>query len=214
MEAGYAVHRRCGGIVKENPILQPATFAILTIPNTISTKLAICSNPRNNLAAMDLLGPILLVEDNDDDAFFFQKAVQRVGVSIQVDRVVDGSEAVNYLMRQIELCGGGSATKPLLVLLDLKLPKMNGFEVLEWIRSHAALKHLFVSILSSSGEEKDRLRASYLKADAYLVKPVSIQDYYQLVRQLVEEWLVPRLPAEAAQEVLAKAKFQPDVPRA
>jgi two-component system response regulator len=161
---------------------------------------------------MDLLGPILLVEDNDDDAFFFEKAVQRVGLSIQVDRVVDGSEAVNYLMRQIELCGGASANKPLLVLLDLKLPKMNGFEVLEWIRSHAALQHLFVSILSSSGEEKDRLRASYLKADAYLVKPVSIQDYYQLVRQLIEEWLVPRIPPEAAQEVLSKAKFQPHVP--
>jgi two-component system response regulator len=155
---------------------------------------------------MDLLGPILLVEDNDDDAFFFEKAIQRVSLSIKVDRVVDGAEAVNYLMHQIELSGGASAQKPSLVLLDLKLPKMNGFEVLEWIRSHSALQHLFVSILSSSGEDKDRLRASYLKADAYLVKPVSIQDYYQLVNQLVEEWFVPRLPAEAAREILAKRR--------
>lgn len=141
--------------------------------------------------SMDLHGPILLVEDNDDDAFFFEKAVQRLGVSLKVDRVVDGPQAVEYLMNQIESSPAGSLVGPCMVLLDLKLPRMDGFEVLEWIRHHEALKNLRVNILSSSGEEADRLKASYLKADAYLVKPIAIEDYYLMVKQIWEQWLLP-----------------------
>lgn len=162
---------------------------------------------------MDLPGPILLVEDNDDDAFFFKKAIQRIGLPIQVDRVSDGTEAVKYLMRQMENAAESHSPRPMLVLLDLKLPKMNGFEVLEWIRGHSALSGLFVSILSSSGEETDRLRASYLKADAYLVKPVSIQDYYLLVKQLVDEWLIPRSTPEASPENHSNSIRQPRAPQ-
>ncbi|HUR45658.1 MAG TPA: response regulator [Candidatus Saccharimonadales bacterium] len=143
--------------------------------------------------SMDLHGPILLVEDNDDDAFFFEKAVQRLGVSLKVERVVDGPQAVEYLMKQIESSPPGMLQAPAMVMLDLKLPRMDGFEVLEWIRHHEALKNLRVNILSSSGEEADRLRASYLKADAYLVKPVAIEDYYLMVKQIWEQWLLPTL---------------------
>lgn len=158
---------------------------------------------------MDLQGLILLVEDNDDDAFFFEKALQRLGLPLQVDRVTDGAEAVDYLMRLFDHSGVPGALKPTLVLLDLKLPKMNGFEVLEWIRSHPAFNDLFVSILSSSGEDTDRLRASYLKADAYLVKPVSIQDYYLLVKQVVEEWLMPRMSQQTCVQPAAQPVLQP-----
>jgi CheY-like chemotaxis protein len=134
-------------------------------------------------------GTILLVEDNDDDAFFFNRAVKRSGLPISVDRVTDGPEALDYLMRQIPSAENVLTVKPGIILLDLKLPKLNGFEVLTWIRAHQRLKHLFVSILSSSSEDSDRLRASYLKADAYLVKPSSIQEYDLLVNRIYHDWL-------------------------
>ena len=144
---------------------------------------------------MDAPGSILLVEDNDDDAFFFEKAVQRLGVSLKVERAADGAAAVEYLMKRIEASGEEAVTTPSLVMLDLKLPRMGGFEVLEWIRQHKGLSQLWVSVLSSSGEEVDRLRASYLKADAFFVKPISIEEYYVMVQRIWEEWLLPRFSA-------------------
>jgi|tagenome__1003787_1003787.scaffolds.fasta_scaffold20447183_2 CheY-like chemotaxis protein len=160
---------------------------------------------------MDAPGSILLVEDNDDDAFFFEKAVQRLGVSLKVERATDGAAAVEYLMKQLEACGEDALTTPSLVMLDLKLPRMGGFEVLEWIRQHKELSQLWVSVLSSSGEEVDRLRASYLKADAFFVKPISIEEYYVMVQRIWEEWLLPRISArEQEKKPVAEAPPMPE----
>jgi DNA-binding response OmpR family regulator len=114
---------------------------------------------------------ILLVEDSEDDAFFFDLALKRSAWPCDRTHMVDGGQAVHYLEDSRK-----SGSLPDLVFLDLKLPVLTGFEVLEWIAAQNFRPQLRVVILSGSDHQADIVRARELGASDYLVKPVSVDE--------------------------------------
>lgn len=136
-----------------------------------------------------ITAPILLVEDEPTNVFFFQHAATKVGVTNLVQVAKDGREALDYLEGH-----GGFEDRikfplPGLVVLDLKLPRITGFEVLQRIRANPRLCSLIVVILSSSASGDDINKAYALGANAYLVKPFNITQFIELVRSVKDFWL-------------------------
>lgn len=119
------------------------------------------------------LPTLLLIEDNEDDIFIFERAYRRSGHQYPVQIVRDGLEAMNYLAGRECYADRAKFPLPFLILLDLKLPLHGGLDVLEWMRQQPALAGLPVVVLTSSAELRDIIRAHRLKARAYLVKPPS-----------------------------------------
>jgi CheY-like chemotaxis protein len=129
--------------------------------------------------------PILLVEDNPDDEALTRRAFDRSGIANDLTVVRDGQEALDYLF------GNGSPPViPALILLDLKLPKVDGLEVLKQIRAHDHTKLIPVVILTSSREETDLVAGYGSGANSYVRKPVDFKDFAESVRQLGLYWLV------------------------
>ncbi len=121
--------------------------------------------------------PVVVVEDNPDDLFFFKRCAAKANVVNPLATAEDGEQAIALLKTFLPDASG--ATKPpvpLVVFLDLKLPRLSGFGVLEWIRGQRALDAVPVAILSSSAEPRDVTRAYALGAQSYLVKHPSPQD--------------------------------------
>lgn len=127
---------------------------------------------------------ILQVEDNEDDVFMMRRVLKKAGVENPVHVAYDGQQAVEYLEAALDPARREAHPLPFLVLLDLKLPYRDGFEVLEWIRGQPALEGMRVVMLTGSGEARDRQRAMELGARAYLVKPASIDDVRRLLSSL------------------------------
>jgi two-component system, response regulator len=133
---------------------------------------------------------ILLVEDNPDDEALTLRALKKNNILNQVVVARDGAEALDYLF------GAGKYTErdvnllPQIVLLDLKLPKVDGLEVLRQLRADERTKLLPVVILTSSNEEQDRYRGYDLGANSYVRKPVDFNQFIEAVRQLGLYWLV------------------------
>jgi two-component system response regulator len=133
---------------------------------------------------------VLLVEDNADDEVLTVRALQKCRVKNKVIVVRDGEEAVDFI-----LCRGKYSTRdvndlPQVVLLDLKIPKMNGHEVLKKIRANDLTKLLPVIILTSSKEEKDLVQGYTNGANSYIVKPVDSEQFTASISQLGLYWLV------------------------
>lgn len=130
---------------------------------------------------------VLLVEDSEDDALIFTRALKTSGVSALLKIVADGREAIDYLSRAKD---GGDEAYPLpnLVLLDLKLPQVLGLDVLKWIRLQPALETLIVIVLTSSRHESDLDQAYRLGANSYLVKPSTLDELVNMVRSLGDYW--------------------------
>lgn len=114
---------------------------------------------------------VLLVEDNPDDVFFLERALEKSGLGWSLRVVTDGQEALDYLSGSKTFADRAQHPLPDLILLDLKLPYVSGFEVLGWIREQPGLRGLPVVILTSSPEERDQRRAAELGVRAYLLKP-------------------------------------------
>lgn len=129
---------------------------------------------------------ILLVEDNPDDEKLAVRALKKNNVLNDVAVARDGVEAVEYLFG----AGREKRTMPALVLLDLKLPKMDGLEVLRRIRADERTKRLPVVVLTSSKEEQDLIQSYDLGANSYIRKPVDFTQFTEAVRQLGLYWLV------------------------
>jgi CheY-like chemotaxis protein len=123
---------------------------------------------------------LLLVEDSADDAYFFRRALRKASIECELVHVVDGGAAVE-LLRQV---GGGSGRMPSGVFLDLKMPVLNGFEVLDWIRQQSFTDRMPVFVLSGSDHEEDKARARSLGASRYLVKPIKPQELKECVASL------------------------------
>lgn len=122
--------------------------------------------------ADESLGPvILLIEDNEDDVFLMRRALRNAKLSVSLHVVTDGQQGLDYLDGVEKFSDRVLFPMPGLVLLDLKLPYVHGFEVLAWIRQKASLKNLAVAVLTSSPEERDLQKALDLGATTYLVKP-------------------------------------------
>jgi CheY-like chemotaxis protein len=132
---------------------------------------------------------ILLVEDDPDDVALIQRAFQRAGSTAPMNVVQDGEEAVAYLSGTGEYGDRASHPMPVLVLLDLKLPRRSGLDVLRWLRAEPALRRLPVVVLTSSRESADVGKAYDCGANSYLVKPVSPDQTRQLAHALGLYWL-------------------------
>ncbi len=140
---------------------------------------------------------ILLVEDNANDVELTLAALQDSNVSNAVDVARDGAEALDYLHRRGPWSGRTSEA-PVVVLLDLKMPKVDGLEVLREMKATPALRHVPVVMLTSSREESDLVRSYALGANAYVVKPVDFQKFFESVQQLGVFWALINEPAPAA----------------
>jgi two-component system response regulator len=133
---------------------------------------------------------ILLVEDNDDDVELTLRALRRNPVANRVDVVRDGAEALEYLFASGSYAGRDERDAPNLVLLDLKLPKVGGLEVLERLRADPRTRRLPVVVLTSSNVESDLARSYDLGANSYIRKPVDFTQFMEAVNQLGLYWLV------------------------
>jgi len=133
---------------------------------------------------------ILLVEDNDDDVELTLRALRRNRVANRVDVVRDGAEALEYLFATGSHKGRDVRDAPNLVLLDLKLPKVGGLEVLERLRADPRTRRLPVVVLTSSNVESDLARSYDLGANSYIRKPVDFTQFMEAVNQLGLYWLV------------------------
>ena len=139
--------------------------------------------------------PILLVEDNPDDLELTQLALREAKVSNKLVVARDGVEALDLLFRD---GGDGTPLRPIVVLLDLKLPRVDGLQVLEQIRADARTRDLPVVVLTSSDEEEDRHRSYALHVNSYVRKPVDFDRFQAAVRQLGFYWTVLNEPPPVA----------------
>jgi CheY-like chemotaxis protein len=144
---------------------------------------------------------ILLVEDNPDDEALTLRALKKTNIRNEVVVARDGVEAVDYLFGTGVHAGRDLSALPQVVLLDLKLPKMDGFEVLERIRSSEATKLLPVVILTTSNEDQDRIRGYRLGANSFVRKPVEFDKFIEAVRQLGLYWLILNEAAPASRRL-------------
>jgi len=136
---------------------------------------------------------ILLVEDNPDDATLTMEALRDGKVRNRVSVVEDGVEALAFLRRQGQ---NGTAPRPDLILLDLNLPRKNGFEVLTEIKEDPDLRRIPVVIMTTSEDEKYVLKAYNLRANCYVTKPVDVEQFIRVVRSIEDFWLtIVKLPA-------------------
>lgn len=140
-------------------------------------------------------GTILLVEDNQDDEALSLRAFQRNNIRNPVVCVRDGQEALDWLFGEGPHAGRNPAERPAVVLLDLKLPKVDGLEVLRRVRGNPVTRLTPIVILTSSREDRDRLEGYSLGANSYIQKPVDFEQFVWAVKQVGLYWLVLNQPA-------------------
>ena len=137
---------------------------------------------------------ILVVEDNPDDEEFTLRALRRANVSNEIVVTRDGKEAVDYLFGEDQYAGRDLSVMPTVILLDLKLPKLNGIEVLKRIRSEARTRLIPVVILTSSSEDEDMINSYLSGANSYVRKPVEFASFATAVARLGVYWMLLNEP--------------------
>ena len=133
---------------------------------------------------------ILLVEDDPNDIILIKRAFEKTRITNPLQVVEDGEEAISYLAGKGRYADREKYPLPMLLLLDLKLPRKSGHEVLEWLRQQPILKRLTVVVLTSSQQSSDINRAYDLGANSYLVKPVTFDALVEIVKTLNLYWLL------------------------
>jgi len=147
---------------------------------------------------MSTLNRILLVEDNEEDVELTMAALEELKLANEVVVTRDGVEALDYLYRRGPY-GGRAEENPVVVLLDLKMPRVDGLQVLRQIKGDDALKTTPVVMLTSSREERDLVESYRLGANAYVVKPVDFEKFTEAVRELGVFWaLINEAPPRGA----------------
>ncbi|HXL03707.1 MAG TPA: response regulator [Bacillota bacterium] len=132
---------------------------------------------------------IMLVEDNSDDIILLKRAFKKCCIGSKIVVARDGVEAIEYLFGKCEDSHRYKAVLPDVVLLDIKMPRMDGLETLKQIRSHSRTAYLPVVILTSSDEERDKLRSYKLGANSYIRKPVDFDKFIDIMGHLGLYWL-------------------------
>jgi len=133
---------------------------------------------------------ILLVEDNANDAELTIRVLRKNNLSNHLIHVKDGAEALNFIYCKGEFINRNPEVKPRLILLDLKMPKIDGLEVLKILKNDTETKHIPVVILTSSKEEKDLLESYQLGANSYIQKPVEFDKFVKSVSDIGMYWLI------------------------
>jgi len=150
---------------------------------------------------------MLLIEDDPNDILLIQRAFAKAYLVNPLKIVRDGDQAVNYLSGIGEFADRGKYPLPSLILLDLKLPRKSGLEVLQWLRDQPNFKQTPVIVLTSSKETRDVSRAYELGANSYLVKPVGFEGLLEMVKSIGVYWVIlnktadspgPNLPPQAS----------------
>ena len=129
--------------------------------------------------------PILIVDDDSNAIILLERLVRKAGIHNPIDVAGDGGSAIEYLKTRL---ASRTLPRPVLVLLDLKMPQVDGFEVLDWVRTQPELKTLLIAVVSSSAQERDMTRAYELGARSYLTKfPVAsdLLSVYQLANSMM-----------------------------
>jgi two-component system response regulator len=132
---------------------------------------------------------ILLAEDNPDDIELARRAFQKVNVNNNIVVTHDGAETLDYLSGKGKYQDRNTENLPHIILLDLKMPKVHGLEVLKHVRENEQTKYIPVIILSSSLDNKDIIRSYELGANSYIVKPIDFLKFSEVVQQIVIYWL-------------------------
>jgi CheY-like chemotaxis protein len=135
--------------------------------------------------------PILVADDDENDIFFLCRALERAGLRNPLIITHDGQEVIDYLGGAAPYADRARHPLPGLLLLDLKMPRMNGFEVLAWMEAHPEFNELPVVVFSSSSQEEDIRKARQLGADEYQIKPSDFYKLVQLVQEISARWLDP-----------------------
>lgn len=128
---------------------------------------------------------VLLVEDSENDALLATFAFERCGYTVHLDHVWNGEECLTFLQRE---AAPADCATPDLVLLDLNMPRMDGFEVLRWIKGHDALRSMPVVVLSTSGATADIQLAYALHCNSYVVKPLNYGQFRSAINELARYW--------------------------
>jgi two-component system, response regulator len=144
---------------------------------------------------MDTKRVILLIEDDDIDAELATRAFQRAEIKTPLVRTRDGLETLDYLFARGKYAARGPYDLPLFALLDLNIPKVSGLEVLKAIRADERTMHLPVIVLSSSGEERDRMGAYTQFANSYVIKPLDYDQFVSAAWQVSLYWAELNAPA-------------------
>jgi CheY-like chemotaxis protein len=149
---------------------------------------------------------ILLVEDEESDVFFMRQALQEVGVLNSLQIASDGQQAIDYFKGTGNFANREEFPLPYLVLLDLKLPRVMGLDVLKWIRQQPEVAAIVV-ILSSSQEETDIATAYRLGANGYLVKPHDLNQLIDMAKSIKDFWLTQNTPPPEPHEGTAAGSW-------
>ncbi len=131
---------------------------------------------------------ILLVEDDANDVFLLERAFEKAGLRNLLKTVMDGGQAIDYLSGRGVYEDREQFPLPFLLLLDLKMPGTDGFEVLQWVRAQPELARLLIVVLTSSNVQSDVDRAYELGANSYLVKPVGFEEMVNLIKRFEIYW--------------------------
>jgi CheY-like chemotaxis protein len=135
-------------------------------------------------------GVILLAEDREDDIFLMRRAFSQANIINPIFVVRDGEETISYLKGEGKFSNRDEYPLPALLLLDLKMPRKNGFEVLQWIRAQPGLSALRVIVLTSSDQIWDVNRAYTLGANSFLVKPYDFMDLAAMMQTIRNDWIL------------------------
>ena len=154
------------------------------------------SSGEEALARRAAQSDILLVEDNPNDAELAVHALRKSLIANHVEHVSDGVEALDYLFRRGEWAHLAGDPLPRLILLDIKLPRVDGLEVLKQIKADPATRNVPVVILTASAEQRDVLEGYALGVNGYVVKPFDFQQFTESVRTLGLYWLLLNRPLE------------------
>jgi two-component system response regulator len=133
---------------------------------------------------------ILLVEDNASDAEMTIRALKKNGLANKLVHLKDGADALDFLYAEGDYAGRETGSKPKVILLDLKMPKVNGIEVMRRLRADVHTKKIPVVILTSSNEDPDIQTCYDLGANSYVVKPVEFEEFYKAISNLGLYWII------------------------
>src|SRR5688572_15959770 len=137
---------------------------------------------------MDRNLTILVAEDSADDAFFLERAFRKLGLKNPVQILTDGGAVMDYLKGEGKFENRSEFPFPSVLFMDIKMPRVNGFEVLQWLNDHPQCRIIPTMIFSSSEQPEEVERAYQLGANAYLVKPNSTEELVELLRSAYDFW--------------------------